>query len=477
MLMSMHVSIEHLIHMGSRIEKLPVELLVNILLESQIPRTSNDKSPFEDVLEECQRPISNWTPLMLVSRRFYNVIVGTPSFWSRIPVTNSLVALQQRLFRSRDSRLELLLNGPCEHVLPFILSHAPRIRAIVTAPTFHIGSLPSLVSLLKHFLPALERLHVVPRMTPDSSSHEGRELEDFGSVLDESLHPRVKAITSPRFLLPPKQSGFWSQKLLNLDIRSHHGPIRRHRDDILAILKSTPLLESLAITFPDRATPPDFGLQMQGIMLAPPVNPSHEPTPLMRLRVLTLSGPAWLSGPVLHETDTPSLERLYIHTTNHPYEGAVRNTIVGMFPTRLRRVLAQYRRIHIHSGSHSKVFRLGDCHCEAGRVSSDRLYIRVHSTVPCDHRFALHVLCRVFKEAALETLEVSYFMSRTPEDCSAEDCARAWKEVLETFPGLRKVTLYKNDQSSGLAMSAAIEALQKEGSHPEMELVADHAPW
>ena len=120
--------------MRSAIETLPVELLLDILVESQSPRSSHDKGPFEDVTEECQRPVTNWAPLMRVCRRFRNVIVNAPSLWSRIPVTNDLVALQQCLSRSQGLHLDLLFNIPCDSALPFILLHILRIRAIVTIP-------------------------------------------------------------------------------------------------------------------------------------------------------------------------------------------------------------------------------------------------------------------------------------------------------------------------------------------------------
>ncbi|KAM5543827.1 hypothetical protein V8D89_002444 [Ganoderma adspersum] len=466
-----HVSTGPYMSMCSPIGTIPVELLLHILVESQRPRSSHDKGPFEDVTEECQRPVTNWAPLMRVCRRFRNVIVNGPSLWSRIPVTNNLVALQQRLSRSQGSYLDLLFHGPCDSALPFILPHAFRIRAIVATPRFHIDSLPSVVPLLQHSLPALERVHLNPTMNINRHSDEWHKLRDVGSVLDETLHPRVNAVTSPRLLLPLKQSGFWSQQLLHLDIRSNYGIVdRSHRDDILALLKSTPLLEYLAITFPERANPPDFNLQMQGVMPALLVNSSHfEPAPLPRLRVLKLLGPAWLSGPVLHGIDTPSLEKLHVHTTTNPHGGG-ESVIVGMFPTRLLPVFAEHRRLHIHAGERGKGFRLGDCHCDAGRVSSDRLYLRVH-TLDGYHHLSLRVLCRLFGDVELESLELSYFIGVDPEECGG------WREVLETFPGLRRVTLSNNERHSGAAMLAAIEALQKEGLNPEMEVVMESAPW
>ena len=246
---------------------------------------------------------------------------------------------------------------------------------------------------------------------------------------------------------------------------------RSHRDDILALLKSTPLLEFLAITFPERANPPDFNLQMQGVMPALPANSSHfEPAPLLRLRILKLLGPAWLSGPVLHGKETPSLEKLRVHTTTNPHGGG-ENAIVDMFPPRLRYVFVEHRQLHIHVGEGGKGFRLGDCHCGPGRVSSDRLYLRVH-TSDGYHRLSLRVLCRLFRDVALESLEVSYFVYVEPEECGG------WREVLETFPRLRKVTLSNNQRHSGAFMLAAIEKLQKEGLNPWMVVVVVvNAPW
>ena len=464
LLIFMRFTTGSLLHMHSSVENIPVELLIDILLESGIPRTNKDKNPFEDVIEECQRPVTNWVPLMQVCRHFHDVILGTPRFWSRIPVANNLAALQQRLYRSRNSSLDLLFDGPCGPALPLILPLASRIRAIITTPRFHINSLPSLVPLLNDLLPSLEHVHIVPRMSFDYYSTDWHKLRDSGFVLNESLHPRVKTVASPRLLLPLKESGFWYEKLFHLDIRSQYGRMNVERqDDIFSVLKSTPLLESLAITFHDFAPPPQFFGNTQ----TPPTNLPREPTLFPRLLIVKLSGPAWLCGPLLHGIDAPTLERLYIRTTSHP-NGTAMRSLADMFPARLRLTLAQHRRLHIHAGDHG--FRLGDCHCEAGRVSSDRLYLRVYRELD-DHRLPLHILCRVFKDACLETLEVNYFTSQPPETCGG------WGEVLRTFPDLRKVTLYKNDQKSGTAMLAAIEALQKVGLNPDMKVVAENASW
>ncbi|PIL27178.1 hypothetical protein GSI_10320 [Ganoderma sinense ZZ0214-1] len=468
--MSVHISIGLWVIMGSRIENIPVELLVDILVESQTPRTTPDKGPFEDVIEEWQRPATNWTLLMRVCRRFRNVIIDTSSLWARIPVTSNIVALQERLSRSRNSRLHLLFSGPCESALPFILPHTLRIRAIVTTPRFRVDSLASLIPLLKRSLPALERVHLdTARMNSDRGFIDRSKIEEVGSVLDETLHPRVNAVTLPRLLLPPKESGFWSQKLLHFDIRANYGIVSvTDRDDILAILRSTPQLESLVIIFPERAMPRDFNPQMLGVMPALFMGASRvEPAPLLRLRALTLLGPAWLTGPVLHGLDTPALEKLFVNTTD-PYDVAAGVTL--MFPARIRPLFSRDKRLHIHAGARGGGFRFGDCHCEAGRISSERLYLRVDTTQG-HPSFPLLVLCRLFGEAKLDTLELSYFRGVEPEECGA------WREVLETFPGLKKVRLFNNEKQSGAAMLAEIEALQKDGLNPEMEVEVEDAPW
>ena len=60
--------------MGCSVDDLPVELLADIFLEYQIPRPRKDKSPFEDVVECCQKPVTNWLTLMLVCRRFHDIV-------------------------------------------------------------------------------------------------------------------------------------------------------------------------------------------------------------------------------------------------------------------------------------------------------------------------------------------------------------------------------------------------------------------
>ncbi|PIL27177.1 hypothetical protein GSI_10319 [Ganoderma sinense ZZ0214-1] len=461
--------------MSSRIDGLPVELLLDIFLEYQIPRGNKDKSPFENVVERCQQPVTNWVPLMLVCRRFRAVILNAAILWSRLPVTNNLAILQQRLFRSQDLPLDLLFKGPCESTLPLILPQALRIRSIVTAPMFHIDSLPSLLPLLKLSLPALQRVHIDPKMSLDFDSTDWHKLRDVGPVLNETSHPSLRAVTSFRLLLPLKESGFWSQQLFHLDIRSQDGDITsERRDDVLAILRATPGLEIFGLTFPKHALPPDFHAQMIGNPVAPAsflILPPREPAPLPRLRILTLAGPAWLTGPILHDIDAPSLERLYIDTSAYP-RSDTGDTIAAMFPERLCRLLSQHTRLHIHAApSDKRGFRIGDCRCqsEAGRVSADMLYLRVQDD--CGLYGAAKVLRRVFGEARLETLEVNYF------ERHRGDLYGVWRPVLETFPDLRKLTLYWNDQVSGAAMVDAVERLQKEGLNAEMTLVVQNAGW
>ncbi|KAI1795568.1 hypothetical protein LXA43DRAFT_727048 [Ganoderma leucocontextum] len=456
--------------MGSSIEGLPVELLVNILLESQIPRISKDHGPFATVIEEHQRPVTNWVPLMLVCRCFRDVILAAPTLWSRIHVTNDLAALQCNLSRFGSSPLDLLFDAAWESVLPLIQPHASRIRAIITTPRFHIYALRCLLPLLSLPLPALEHVHIVPDLNLSPDSEEWQKLTDAGSVLNETSHPRVKILTSYRLLLPPQESRFWCQKLVHLDIRCQGGGriTTEHRDDLLAVLRTTRRLESLAITFPD-APPPDAGVQiLHGAQ-------AREPTPLLRLRRLTLSGPTWLSGPVLHGIDTPSLERVYLRITVFRQQNG-EDAIAGIFPRRLLRVLVQHTRLHIHASPGRHGFRMGDCYCEAGRVTSDRfsLHVRVEGAwweTTAHLHTALHLLCRVFEDARLETLEVNYFLGQPPE------VDGVWRNVLETFSGLRKLTLFGNDRKSGAAMVDAIETLRREGLNPGMELVAKNTDW
>ena len=473
--------------MGCPMDDLPVELLADIFLEYQIPRPRKDKSPFEDVVECCQKPVTNWLTLMLVCRRFHDIVLNTANLWSRIPITNNLVALRRRLSLARDSPLDLFFKGPCESALPLILPHAIRIHSIVTAPTFHVDWLPALLPLLKLFLPTLERVHVVPTMNVDLDSEEWHTLRDVGLVLDETLHPRLRAVTSYRLLLPPKESRLWSPRLFHLDMRSQDDSINaEHRDDILALLRATPGLEILGITFPTYALPPDFLDQMTGdTPISFAIHPPRDPAPLRRLRILTLVGPAWLTGPVLHDIDTPSLEQLYMDTRADPRPDTG-DTISAMFPARLCRLLAQrHTRLHIHAApSGNGGFRVGDCRCEAalqsgvgegdcqcdaGRVSADMLYLRVQDG--CGLYGATEILCRVFGGAQLETLEVNYF------ERLKRDLYSVWRPVLETFPSLRKLTLNWNDQVSGAGMVDAVERLQKEGLNKEMEVTAKNAAW
>ena len=471
--------------MSNYIENLPVELLVDILLKSQSPRTSEGKSPFENVTEECQRPVSNWVPLMLVSHLCRDVILEAGSLWPRLPVTNNLVALQHRLLRSQDFLLDLLFGGSWESALPLIIPHASRIRAVITTPRFHIDLLPSPVPLFHVPLPALERVYVVPIMNLDYNSQDLLKLRDVGSILNETPHSRVKAITSHQLLLPPKESCFWSQRLLHLDIRSEYDRTLG-RDDISAVLRETPGLVSLAIIFPKYALPPNYLDQMTG---NPPVSyvihPPRAPTSLLRLRMLALARPTWLCGPVLHDIDTPSLVHLYVQTASDPRPDT-ENTITAMFPEGFRHILARLTRLHIRATPFDKHgFRIGDCHChcttgdsrvgdcpcEGEQVSSDMLYLSVQNS--SSFSSASEVLCRVFKGARVESLEVNYLERQE----RGMPVYAVWEPVLETFPGLRKVMLYYNDQKLGGAMVDTIEVLKREGLNSEMGLVAEHVMW
>ncbi|KAI1792202.1 hypothetical protein LXA43DRAFT_1007004 [Ganoderma leucocontextum] len=460
----------------SLFECLPVELLVDIFFQSRpTPKTSTDKGPFDDTVAECQRPAPNWALLMLVCHRFREVIVATSSMWFLVPVTKNLSELRLRLKRSGEHPIDLLLEGSCDGTLSLILPHAFRIRSIATAPDFSPHYLRSLVPLFKVALPALQEVYIPPKV--NAYGQDRSWLIGANLALNEILHPRVKRLSSDRDILPPPDSAFWSLQLVHLDLRFQDVTMERP-NDILQLLKGTRLLESLAITFPHTLPEDDeftlfFGLAqfVAAEDQQPTVNNRHTPTPLARLRTFKLSSPIKFCKAVLHAFDMPSLDKLYINTT--PGLMNPDGTIVDMFPDRLRRLLAQHTRLHIHAAPDGGGFRLGDCLCDTGRVSSDRFYLRVQGfrwsvVLPSP----LGVLRRVFADARLEHLEVSYFV----RDAAAESSG-PWCEVLQTFDGLRRVTLRGNDKRSGRAMVNDIRALQGEGLNPDMVLVDENIDW
>ena len=460
----------------SLIECLPVELLVDIFLGSRPPpKISADKGPFDETVAECQRPPPNWAPLMVVSHRFCDVIVSTPLMWSRVAVTRNLGALRQRLKRSGELPIDLLLKDSCERIaISVILPHASRIRTIATAPNFSPHNLRFMIPLFHLALPALEEVYIPSKM--DTYRHDQNWVIGTHLALNDTLHPRVKRLSSECGILPSPESTFWSLQLLQLDLRSQEVTAER-RDDIVKILEASPLLESLAITYPTTLPEADFFLFAFGQPgAAPQIHHSYgpyrgAPAPMKRLQMLRLSCPITLCATVLHSFDMPSLQKLYINTC--PDIGNPEASVVDMFPTRLRQLLAQHTRLHIHAAPDGGGFRLGDCLCDTGRVSSDRFYLRLQSLgAATPLRSPLGVLRRVFGDARLEQLEVSYYV----REAAAESTER-WREVLQTFNGLKRVALRKNDKRSGSVMVNDIKALQGEGLNPEMVLVDENTDW
>ncbi|KAM5543829.1 hypothetical protein V8D89_002446, partial [Ganoderma adspersum] len=465
-------------HALSLIECLPVELLVDVFIQSRpAPKISTDKGPFDDTLAFCQRPVPNWAPLMSVCHRFCDVVVATPSMWYRIPVTKNLRELRQRLKRSGEHPVELLLKDSCnDSAVSLLLPHAARIRTIATAPNFSPYNIRCLVPLFKASLPELEDVYILPKM--NAYRHDRGFAIGTALALHEILHPRVKRLSSDRDVLPPPESTFWSLQLAHLDLLSQEVTIER-RNDILKVLKAIPLLESLAITFP-HTLPEDDVAHLLGFGQAAAPHDHHPftiwpdtPTALTRLHMVKLSGPITHCKAVLHAFVMPALDKLFVNTS--PGLADPNGSIVDMFPARLRHLLSQqHTRLHIHAMPDGGGFRLGDCLCDTGRVSSDRFYLRVQSfrwpavalVTP------LGVLRRVFADARLERLEVSYFV----REAAAESAGR-WREVLQTFGGLKRVTLRGNDKRSGGAMASDIKALQGEGLNPDMTLVDANTDW
>lgn len=459
--------------MSSPFECLPVELLIDIFLQSQVSKINQDQGPFAYVVEECQRPVINWVPLMLVCPYFRDVIIAAPTLWSRIHVTSNLAALQHGLSRFVSSPLDLVFGHSSEPIISLIESHAYRIRSIITSPRFHVNSLFGLVPVFKLLLPALEHVHIDPYVNFARESEEWHKLRDAGSVLNETLHPQVKMVTSYRLLLPAQESQLWTRDLVYLDIRCEGGPVTtEHRNDLLTILRKTRRLECLTITF-SHGPPPELGAQiLTGVQVPPPIRLPRDPSPLVRLRTLALCGPSWLSGPVLHGIDAPSLEKFHLKLTVTDEENE--DAMVNVFPGRLRRFLSQNTALHIHAASGRDGFRIGDCYCETGRVTSDRFSVYVKGswrTLAAHLHTALRLLCRVFEDTPMETLELNYFAGQSQE------VHGAWRSVFKTFPALKKLTLFGNDWSSGTAMVDAIQALQREGLNPGMELMAQNTDW
>ena len=396
--------------------------------------------------------------------------------WYRIPVTKNLRELRQRLKRSGEHPVELLIKDSCnDSAVSLLLPHAPRIRRIATALNFSPYNIRYLTPLFKASLPELEDVYILPKMNSYRRDRSWTIGTSF--ALHEVLHPQLKRISADRDVLPPPESTFWSLQLAHLDLLSQEVTIAR-RNDILKVLSAIPLLESLAITFPHTLLEDDGAAPLLGFAhaAAAPHDLStasrDTPTSLTRLHTVKLSGPITHCKAVLHAFAMPALDKLLINTS--PGLADPNGSIVDMFPVRLRRTLAQqHTRLHIHAMPDGGGFRLGDCLCDTGRVSSDRFYLRVQSfRWPVALTTPLGVLRRVFAGARLERLEVSYFV----REAAAESMGR-WREVLQTFGGLKRVTLRGNDKRSGGAMASDIRALQGEGLNPGMALVDENTDW
>ncbi|KAI0354481.1 hypothetical protein OH77DRAFT_1512203 [Trametes cingulata] len=137
--------------------------------------------------------LSEWLHYIHVCTRWRYIIVSVPSFWRAIPIVRNLKAL--RFFVPLRGNVPLEIHfGDVQALQPQILedlrTHLPEIRLLtVTLSSLDFQNDP-LDDLLSMEMPALEELHVLPRvvLNPDARIHAPFKMQQFPRLRHLELH-------------------------------------------------------------------------------------------------------------------------------------------------------------------------------------------------------------------------------------------------------------------------------------------------
>ncbi|KAI0716961.1 hypothetical protein C8Q76DRAFT_795201 [Earliella scabrosa] len=282
---------------------------------------------------------------MLVCWRWRNIGLESSRLWNTITVTGGSESLQLQLSRTGQISLHLFftVSGDTTRIstaIPILVPHASRIRSIHLARSCRYpGDLQAVRPLFSVPLPNLRTLRLTA--TRGIFGINDGQSYDIG-LADDALqsHPHELAILN--IVPPPPSSSFWSQiRVLELLHHGHGAPISA--GDVLAILRATPLVESLTVAphmTDDSLMYPDL---LGDITTQTSLN-------LIHLRHLTVAACREFASPLLQHIGAPQMQSLHldIHIRNDG-PGTVPDIFAKMLHSTHQEFLCRFQTIRVHT--------------------------------------------------------------------------------------------------------------------------------
>ncbi|KAI9066282.1 hypothetical protein FKP32DRAFT_1756050 [Trametes sanguinea] len=167
------------------IHMLPIELMVNIFLElDDLPRPVHVDRPAAP---------AKWLKVMLVCRRWSEIITSNPCFWRVIYVRRRVKWFKLAISRSMGLNLQIYCNRPrvLVEALPQLLGQSYRVE-VLSLTRWELVDLLALRPLISATLPALTVFHLYKGSRFTSIPEEG------GFLLDEAHYPSLTDLNLER---------------------------------------------------------------------------------------------------------------------------------------------------------------------------------------------------------------------------------------------------------------------------------------
>ena len=243
-----HPSPEHASYHSLHINKLPIELLIQIFLEFW----NVTEGPTWTLRSRAGRTgslLMGWWGLMLVCRRWRDVLVSTPAFWRKIRIkmdgpndwTELCLALSASasidVFADPDLRLQFSLD--------ILYPHVHRFRSFRFCTVYCPRLFATLPHLFGNGMPLLEDFHFVAHRLVV-------EMEDIDLRLTSRRFPRLQALWLSGIASPQDISLYAQLRRLSLSGCSHNLSFDRFLDALAASAQLEELCLAAALyRFPD----------------------------------------------------------------------------------------------------------------------------------------------------------------------------------------------------------------------------------
>ncbi|KAJ7664550.1 hypothetical protein DFH06DRAFT_1470872 [Mycena polygramma] len=360
------------------------------------------------------------TKLMLVCRRWCNVLLGAHCLWGDITQhgRRSKLGFKAQLLRSGTAPLKIIITSFDSSLFgPLILANSDRLASLDAIGTqYHL--LHFMRQMRDYKFPLLHSLMLSPsqKTCEGDAEIQGGDDSSLPSELFDGGMPRLSVlslsnINAPWQSLPPLQS-----LSLRRETDSPTAPI--NLDILLGILRESPALHTLKLD----------------MMLAPGIHPHYSPVDLLHLEFLHLREFLEVCEHLLTQLLVPATSRLELYPQGLSTGADVRDILISV-----RKHLREPRAsipltLALHSprdGSHFRIATYAEAITHVG-FSRDTLFAL--NSHPAGAPALRQIMTKVLKAVPLQSLT-------TLDASNAHFTPVTWKAALALLPALEEVAL------------------------------------